>query len=119
MTFAIVPVLMGLSIAVVPSGWAGVRVNQFAGARPGTLYPGVHWIVPLIDGLMNVAIPGAFLAGSLAPAYDRLSTLLDRQAEKIQGVLDLSGGYAVNIKDGLNVTGADGTGPGTINDTGT
>ena len=36
------------------------------------------WMVPLVDGLMNVAIPGAFLAGSLAPAYDRLSSMLDR-----------------------------------------
>jgi regulator of protease activity HflC (stomatin/prohibitin superfamily) len=46
---AIAPVLIGLSIAVVPSGSAAVRVNQFAGTRPGTLYPGVHWIVPLVE----------------------------------------------------------------------
>jgi len=46
---AIVPLLVGLSIAVVPSGSAAVRVNQFAGTRPGTLYPGVHWIVPLVE----------------------------------------------------------------------
>src|SRR5207247_1885020 len=42
-------VLAGLSIAVVPSGTAGVRVSQIAGTRPGTLYPGVHFIKPLID----------------------------------------------------------------------
>ena len=46
---SILPILAGLSIAVVPSGSAGVRVNQFAGTRPQTLYPGVHWIVPLIE----------------------------------------------------------------------
>jgi len=46
---AIAPLLIGLSIAVVPSGSAAVRVNQFAGTRPGTLYPGVHWIVPLVE----------------------------------------------------------------------
>jgi regulator of protease activity HflC (stomatin/prohibitin superfamily) len=46
---AIAPILIGLSIAVVPSGSAAVRVNQFAGTRPGTLYPGVHWIVPLVE----------------------------------------------------------------------
>jgi regulator of protease activity HflC (stomatin/prohibitin superfamily) len=34
---------------VVPSGSAAVRVNQFSGTRPGTLYPGVHWIVPLVE----------------------------------------------------------------------
>ena len=46
---SLVPLLAGLSIAVVPSGSAGVRVNQFAGTRPATLYPGVHWIIPLIE----------------------------------------------------------------------
>jgi regulator of protease activity HflC (stomatin/prohibitin superfamily) len=46
---AVAPLLLGLSIAVVPSGSAAVRVNQFAGTRPGTLYPGVHWIVPLVE----------------------------------------------------------------------
>lgn len=48
-TLSIVPLLVGLSIAVVPSGMAGVRVNQFAGTRPGTLYAGVHWAIPLIE----------------------------------------------------------------------
>lgn len=43
------PLLAGLSIAVVPTGFGGVRVNQFAGTRPGTLYPGVHFAIPLIE----------------------------------------------------------------------
>ncbi len=46
---ALGPVLAGLSITVVPSGWAGVRVSQLSGARPGTLYPGVHMVAPLIE----------------------------------------------------------------------
>ena len=41
--------LAGLSIAVVPSGQAGVEISQWRGTLPGTLYPGVHWIVPLVD----------------------------------------------------------------------
>src|SRR5262245_2510376 len=48
-TLCVLPLLAGLSIAVVPSGWAGVRVNQFSGTRPGTLYPGVHLVFPLIE----------------------------------------------------------------------
>ena len=43
------PLLIGLSIVVVPSGAAGVRVSQISGTRPGTLYPGVHLIKPLIE----------------------------------------------------------------------
>jgi regulator of protease activity HflC (stomatin/prohibitin superfamily) len=49
--FAAASLLVGLSIAVVPSGAAGVRVNQFVGTRPATLYPGVHWIIPLIESM--------------------------------------------------------------------
>ncbi len=43
------PLLIGLSIVVVPSGMAGVRVSQISGTRPGTLYPGVHFIKPLLE----------------------------------------------------------------------
>ncbi len=47
--YSIVPLLAGLSIAVIPSGSAGVTIDQFAGTRPATLYPGVHLIIPLIE----------------------------------------------------------------------
>jgi regulator of protease activity HflC (stomatin/prohibitin superfamily) len=50
---ALVPLLIAKSIAVVPDGAGGVRVSQFWGVRPGTLYPGVHLVTPLVD---NVAL---------------------------------------------------------------
>jgi regulator of protease activity HflC (stomatin/prohibitin superfamily) len=50
--FAVVPILLALSIIVVPDGSAGVRVSQIWGARPGTLYPGVHIVTPLIDSIV-------------------------------------------------------------------
>jgi regulator of protease activity HflC (stomatin/prohibitin superfamily) len=49
---AVVPLLLALSIVVVPDGSAGVRVSQIWGARPGTLYPGVHIVTPLIDSVV-------------------------------------------------------------------
>jgi regulator of protease activity HflC (stomatin/prohibitin superfamily) len=51
-TAGIVPVLLSLSIAVVPDGSAGIRVSQLFGARPATLYPGVHLLTPLVDTLV-------------------------------------------------------------------
>jgi regulator of protease activity HflC (stomatin/prohibitin superfamily) len=48
----IVPVLLSLSIAVVPDGSAGIRVSELFGARPATLYPGVHLLTPLVDTLV-------------------------------------------------------------------
>ena len=48
----ILPVLLALSITVVPDGFAGIRVSQLSGVRPGTLYPGVHFQTPLIDNVV-------------------------------------------------------------------
>ena len=50
---ALAPLLIAKSIVVVPDGSAGVRVSQIWGVRPGTLYPGVHVVTPLVD---NVAL---------------------------------------------------------------
>src|SRR5260370_15137990 len=47
----VLPLLVAYSIAVVPDGFAGVRVSQIWGARPGTLYPGVHLVTPLVDSV--------------------------------------------------------------------
>jgi regulator of protease activity HflC (stomatin/prohibitin superfamily) len=41
--------LAGSSILVVPDGEAAVRISQISGVRPGTLYAGTHFILPLID----------------------------------------------------------------------
>jgi regulator of protease activity HflC (stomatin/prohibitin superfamily) len=46
--FACLPLLPALSIVVVPSGMGGVRVSQLSGTLPGTLYPGTHFVMPLI-----------------------------------------------------------------------
>jgi regulator of protease activity HflC (stomatin/prohibitin superfamily) len=43
------PILIALSIVVVPSGMAGVRVSQTQGTLAGTLYPGVHFVTPLLE----------------------------------------------------------------------
>ena len=44
-------ILVTETIVVIPDGAAGVRISQISGARPGTLYPGVHLITPLVDSI--------------------------------------------------------------------
>jgi regulator of protease activity HflC (stomatin/prohibitin superfamily) len=44
-------ILITETIVVIPDGAAGVRISQISGARPGTLYPGVHLIMPLVDSV--------------------------------------------------------------------
>jgi len=43
------PLLISAGIVIVPSGMAGVRVSQTKGTLAGTLYPGVHSVLPLIE----------------------------------------------------------------------
>src|SRR5271166_4023933 len=42
------PILLAFSIVVVPSGMGGIRVSETSGTLPGTLYPGVHFVTPLV-----------------------------------------------------------------------
>ena len=46
---ACVPLLVAESIVVVPAGMGAIRVSQVSGTLPGTLYPGMHLITPLVD----------------------------------------------------------------------
>jgi regulator of protease activity HflC (stomatin/prohibitin superfamily) len=43
------PLLIAFSIVVVPSGMAGVRISEMSGTVPGTLYPGAHMVMPLVE----------------------------------------------------------------------
>jgi regulator of protease activity HflC (stomatin/prohibitin superfamily) len=46
-----VALMMATSIVVVSSGMGGVRVSQLSGTLPGTLYPGLHFVTPLVDSV--------------------------------------------------------------------
>ena len=51
---ACLPLLIDDSIVVVPSGMGAVRVSQISGTLPGTLYPGMHFITPLIESVRDL-----------------------------------------------------------------
>src|ERR1019366_8875656 len=50
---ACIPLLVAASVVVVPSGMGGVRVSQIDGTLPGTLYPGLHFVTPLIESVQT------------------------------------------------------------------
>lgn len=43
--------ILATGIVVVPSGMGGVRISQISGTLPGTLYPGAHFLTPLVDSV--------------------------------------------------------------------
>ena len=50
---ACLPLLVAASIVIVPSGTGGVRVSQISGTLPGTLYPGMHFVTPLVESVQT------------------------------------------------------------------
>jgi regulator of protease activity HflC (stomatin/prohibitin superfamily) len=90
---AVLPFLMGGSIAVIPSGFGGVRVSQFAGTRPGTLYAGAHLVNPLTQHI---------------DLYDIRDQVLTTSTAKDTGVKDSSAAkkgevFNVQSREGLTV----------------
>ncbi len=62
------PLLAASSMVVVPSGMGGVRISQIGGTLPGTLYPGLHFITPLVDSVETFDLRDhLFTAGTVEP----------------------------------------------------
>ena len=83
---SVVPLLLALSIVVIPDGHAGVRISQIWGARPGTLYPGVHIVTPLIDSIA--------LYDTREQVYTTSSTESPKNANEV---------LVVQAREGLNI----------------
>jgi regulator of protease activity HflC (stomatin/prohibitin superfamily) len=64
---ALLPLLLALSIVVVPSGMAAVRVSQLSGTQPGTLYPGVHFVKPLLESIAMYDVRDQIYSTSAEP----------------------------------------------------
>jgi regulator of protease activity HflC (stomatin/prohibitin superfamily) len=91
--------LLGQALVVVPDGFAGVRVSQIWGARPGTLYPGVHLVAPLIDSVAVYDTLEQVFTTAAAPAQKNESELLVVQARE-----GLNIGLAVAVRYRLDAT---------------
>src|SRR6266568_1762035 len=87
------PLLIGLSIVVVPSGMAGVRVSQISGTRPGTLYPGVHFIKPLLEHVVLFDVRDRVFTTYAVPEPTHKGEVLSVTSEE-----GLSIGLAVNVR---------------------
>ncbi|PYT98936.1 MAG: hypothetical protein DMG38_13700 [Acidobacteria bacterium] len=79
-------ILITEAVVVIPDGAAGVRISQILGARPGTLYPGVHLITPLVDSV------------AIYDTREQVYTTLASENPKLNGdVLN------VQAREGLNI----------------
>jgi regulator of protease activity HflC (stomatin/prohibitin superfamily) len=90
---ALLPLLAGSSIVVVPSGMAGVRVSQISGTKPGALYPGIHFIKPLIERVVLFDIRDRILSTEAAPEPKKKAEVL-----KVQARDGLAIGLAITVR---------------------
>ena len=90
---AMLPLLFGLSIVVVPSGTAGVRVSQVSGTLPGTLYPGAHFIKPLIERVVLFDMRDHIYTTNADPTQTQKVEVLSVTSQE-----GLSIGLAVNVR---------------------
>ncbi|HEY6490424.1 MAG: SPFH domain-containing protein [Terracidiphilus sp.] len=91
---ACLPLLVATSIVVVPSGMGGVRISQMSGTLPGTLYPGAHFITPLIESVQIFDLRDCLFTAGAAPETTR--------GAAPKNTLDVQSREGLNI--GLGVT---------------
>ena len=89
---ALVPLLAGLSIEVVPAGMAGVRVSQISGTLQDTLYPGLHLVLPLVQHVEKYDMRDQMFETALAPDSKKGEGL------KVQTKEGLEVGLAVAVR---------------------
>src|SRR5437868_3442905 len=93
------PILIALSIVVIPSGMAGVRVSQTQGTLAGTLYPGVHFVAPLLETVeLFDTRDQLFTTGSLEDGKNAAGAVVKAQPLNVQTKEGLSVGLAITAR---------------------
>jgi regulator of protease activity HflC (stomatin/prohibitin superfamily) len=90
------PLLVASGIVVVPSGMGGVRISQMRGTLPGTLYPGMHIVTPLVDSVQLFDLRDhVFTAGLVeqGPKKEPVATSLN-----VQSLEGLNIGLGVTVR---------------------
>lgn len=92
---ACLPLLVAASIVVVPSGMGGVRVSQISGTIPGTLYPGVHFVTPLVESVETYDLRDHLFTAGIAEAGGKGAPINGLSVQSREG---LNIGMAVTVR---------------------
>src|SRR5208282_2268429 len=89
--------LVGESILVVPDGQAAVRISQISGVRPGTLYAGTHFILPLVERVQFFDIRDRiFSTAALGVRTEKLEVLTVEAREGLEVGLAVTVRYRID-----------------------
>src|SRR6266850_357750 len=93
------PILIALSIVVIPSGTAGVRVSQTQGTLAGTLYPGVHFVIPLLEKVeLFDTRDQLFTTGSIEDEKTTTGAIVKARPLNVQAKEGLTLGLAITVR---------------------
>ena len=93
---ACLPLLIAASIVVVPSGMGGVRVSQIRGTLPGTLYPGVHFVTPLVESVETFDLRDHLFTAGMGE--EGAKTTAPKSGLSVQSREGLNIGLAVTVR---------------------
>jgi regulator of protease activity HflC (stomatin/prohibitin superfamily) len=93
---ACLPLLVAASIVVVPSGMGGVRVSQISGTKPGTLYPGVHFVTPMMESVQTFDLRDHLFTAGIVEEGAKAST--PKNGLSVQSREGLNIGLAVTVR---------------------
>jgi regulator of protease activity HflC (stomatin/prohibitin superfamily) len=93
---ACLPLLVASSIVVVPSGMGGVRVSQIRGTIPGTLYPGVHFVTPMMESVQTFDLRDHLFTAGIVEEGAKAGT--PKNALSVQSREGLNIGLAVTVR---------------------
>ena len=93
---ACLPLLIAASMVIVPSGTGGVRVSQISGTRPGTLYPGMHFVTPLVESVQTFDLRDHLFTAGLVGEGEKPGT--QKNGLSVQSREGLNIGLAVTVR---------------------
>ncbi len=91
---ACLPLILAQGIVVIPAGMGGVRVSQIRGTLPGTLYPGTHLIVPLVESVQVFDLRDRLFTTGMAQGVQTNA----RQPLDVQSQEGLNIGLAITVR---------------------
>ena len=93
---ACLPLLVASSIVVVPSGMGGVRVSQIGGTEPGTLYPGIHFVMPMVESVQLFDLRDHLFTAGVAEETSKAAA--QKTGLNVQSLEGLNIGLAVTVR---------------------
>ena len=92
---ACLPLLIAASIVIVPSGSGAVRISQIRGTLPGTLYPGLHFITPLVDSVQVFDLRDHLFTAGIVEGAGKAT---QKNALSVQSREGLNIGLAITVR---------------------